>query len=274
MNTYILYINKGRLRGYYKEMLIRPIMSGYVNPIVARPSFGHGFPLGMGTLPFARPVCSPVVAMNPFMQIPVQPMVNPFFAFNNVFIQNMKNVLANFTRQCSQNNQMFSSVNQFAKKYKFGSLTSGMYKNASNSYLSMMPSGTQNLSFWQKLGYNVNAGVRLAKTAVQRAVGFTGYCAKYVKNAIAAAGLGNRVSGNAYEMINILRRNRNFKEIPVGSVDLKKLPAGCILVYGKGQAGYSKRYGHTEITTGTGRAVSDGITNNIRNGVTAIFIPV
>ena len=72
---------------------------------------------------------------------------------------------------------------------------------------------------------------------------------------------------------NVLSLNKNFKEISANGLDLKSLPAGCILVYGRGQAGYSSKYGHVEITTGTGQAVSDGITNNIRPGA-RVFVPV
>ena len=46
------------------------------------------------------------------------------------------------------------------------------------------------------------------------------------------------------------------------------------MVYDKGVQGYSASYGHTEITTGDGRAVSDGITNNLYKKPSSIFIPV
>lgn len=123
-------------------------------------------------------------------------------------------------------------------------------------------------------GYNASAGQRLANIALNNSVGWTGYCARHVKRAISAANLGSYEYGHAYQMPSILRKNKNFKEIPVGSVNVKDLPAGCILVYGKGKAGYSKDYGHTEITTGDGRAVSDGITKNLYKEPSAIFMPV
>ena len=130
---------------------------------------------------------------------------------------------------------------------------------------------TDNMSI---IGYNLKAGEKLAKTALKKAVGWTGYCARYVKNAIKDAGLGEYVSGHAFQMPNILRKNRNFRELSPYKVDVKKLPAGCILVYGRGVSGYSPKYGHIEITTGDGRAVSDGITKNLHKKPTAIFMPV
>ena len=122
--------------------------------------------------------------------------------------------------------------------------------------------------------YDADAGKRLAKTALNKAVGWTGYCARYVKTAIEKAGLGAYEYGHAFQMPSILRRNKNFKEISVESVDVRDLPAGCVLVYGKGKSGYSSSWGHTEITTGDGRAVSDGITKNLHKTPSAIFMPV
>ena len=130
---------------------------------------------------------------------------------------------------------------------------------------------TDNLSLY---GYNAFKGKKLANIAKSRVVGWTGYCAAYVKNAIKAANLGPYIPGDAYEMTNILKYNNNFKEISPNYIDVKDLPAGCILVYDKNVQGYSKKYGHTEITTGDGRAVSDGVTKNLHKKPSAIFIPV
>ena len=85
--------------------------------------------------------------------------------------------------------------------------------------------------------------------------------------------MGSYVSGHGYQMTDILSRNKNFKQISASGVDVTKLPAGCVLVYGKGVSGYNKDYGHTEITTGDGRGVSQAITYNVRKP-SAIFIPV
>ena len=68
--------------------------------------------------------------------------------------------------------------------------------------------------------------------------------------------------------------NKNFKEISTSKIDVKDLPAGCVLVYNRGSQGYSSEYGHTEITTGDGRAVSDGITKHLFKKPDAIFVPV
>ena len=46
-----------------------------------------------------------------------------------------------------------------------------------------------------------------------------------------------------------------------------------ILVYDKGACGYSKEYGHVEVSIGGGQAASDGI-QNIKGKPSALFIPV
>ena len=140
--------------------------------------------------------------------------------------------------------------------------------------------------------YNPNLGKRIAQIALSNAGHtfdknskkildqtkdpdkFTGDCAAYVKMAIRDAGAGNYVAGHGYQMSEILKNNKNFKEIDASSISLSELPAGAVLVYARGAQGYSSEYGHTEIVTEDGRAVSDGITDNLYKKPTAVFIPV
>lgn len=124
--------------------------------------------------------------------------------------------------------------------------------------------------------YNADKGEKLAQKAANNAKSSsTGYCAKGVKNAIAATGLGEYESGNACDMAAILKDNKNFKEVNVSKNDLTKLPAGAIVIYPKGDAGYSSKYGHVEIALGDGRAASDFINSNVKSSENArVFIPV
>ncbi len=121
--------------------------------------------------------------------------------------------------------------------------------------------------------YDSKAGEKLVKTALRDSIGFNGECARYVKRAIQKSGLGEYKMGHAYQMTGILRKNKNFKEIS-SNTDVSKLPSGCIIVYNKGSQGYSSQYGHVEITTGDGRAVSDGITKKLYKKPDAIFVPI
>lgn len=140
-------------------------------------------------------------------------------------------------------------------------------------YMSLKPDIIASKNTGKLSDYNSEKGNKLATIALNRACGFNKQCAKYVSDALEEAGLSNGERGHAYQMFNILRNNNNFKEISVSDVSVENLPAGCILVYDKGVKGASKDYGHVQVTTGDGRAVSDGITNNIKQP-SAIFIPV
>ena len=162
--------------------------------------------------------------------------------------------------------------------YSYPTFTSATRRNYSVGTYSnrgvSVGNNTQNMSLWKRLGYCASAGLKLARQAVNSVVGFIGKCARYVKNAIAKVGMGKYESGNACDMVSIMRRNKKFKEISPNGVNLKTLPAGCVLVYGRGVAGYSSQYGHTEITTGKGTAVSDGVTRNLHRKPTAIFMTI
>lgn len=127
---------------------------------------------------------------------------------------------------------------------------------------------------------DINYDEKKAKDLVSDALGNAkskpiGQCAQYVKEAIQRVGLGAYIKGHAYACADILSKNPNFKEINVSGNDLKKLPAGCVIVYGKGDAGYSSAYGHIEITTGKGNAVSDFVNSRIKASDNArVFVPV
>lgn len=126
------------------------------------------------------------------------------------------------------------------------------------------------------LEYSSENGQKLAGAIRKHLKGFTGYCSRHVSNALAESGLGTERCGAAADMDTKLENNQNFKEIKVSSAeDLKRLPAGCILVYERGAARYNSKYGHIEVTLGDGTAGSDGQTRNIRYSENmSVFIPV
>ena len=131
-------------------------------------------------------------------------------------------------------------------------------------------------SFAQKgLKYSSAKGQKLAKDVANHSVGFTGKCSKYVRTALQRTGMHNGHTASAYQMGGVLGKNKNFQEIDPSTVNLKQLPAGCILVYDKGAAGYSSKHGHIEVTLGDGTACSDGRTHNLRSTQNMrIFVPV
>ena len=175
----------------------------------------------------------------------------------------------NYSTYTSANNLFSLYNNNFANLKKV--LNSNNNKNTTNSIKTL--SSNKVSTTLEDVGYDKTKGDKLANTAAKNTVGFTHKCATYEKKAIQNSGLGAYEYGDAYECANILERNKNFKEISTNGLDLSTLPAGCVLVYDKGVAGYSSKYGHTEITLGNGQAARDGVTNNIRQGA-RVFVPV
>jgi len=138
--------------------------------------------------------------------------------------------------------------------------------------------------------YNSSVGNRLANLAKQNAkktydsnrqvltdrvkseYESTGWCAAHVNRTIGSV-TGIQTSGDAADVAASLRRHSGFKEIDPNT-SLSSLPAGCVVVYGRGVAGYSSQSGHVEITNGDGTATSD-FTHQMKTAKpTAIFIPV
>lgn len=231
-----------------------PIQPSYMP--VFNPSIHHG-----GLFPSMPPI--PPYAIDLFM---------PFNNFYNPFISNplTMNIFGSMQSMPAPNpNNTLSVVNSSPTTNIFGFLNT---QSANNN---VKIKTTLKLPELKEAGYNKKKGEELAKIISARSTyeGFDNFCARNVKKAIQDAGLGRYEYGHGYQMADILSRNKNFKEISTKNINLSKLPAGCILVYDKGIAGYSSEYGHTEITLGDGRAASGGITRNIRNGA-RVFIPV
>lgn len=124
-------------------------------------------------------------------------------------------------------------------------------------------------------GYNPMLGKKLAQEVASHVEPrSTGFCSRYVSNAMARLGIAGKRE-HAYKMISSLRQNPHFREVDASSVDLKKLPAGCVVVYPQKSAGYSSKYGHIEITLGNGTAASDFINKKVKSSPDMkIFVPV
>lgn len=223
-------------------------------------NYNLGFPFGMNNW-FMPTFSFPNLFYN--FQMPTFSMFN----MSDMWLNSFNNSFFNFYNPTINPNTNFYP--QIAQTSVFATKSKSDSKSNTDTFEKSSKKEKQKLN-----DYNAEKGERLANVALNRSVGWTGYCARYVKNSIQNAGLGSYKYGHAYQMKDILKNNSNFKEISTENVDVKDLPAGCVLVYGKGKEGYSKNYGHTEITTGDGRAVSDGITRNLYKKPSAIFIPV
>lgn len=173
-----------------------------------------------------------------------------------------------FNFKFTQPQNMFSFFNAKKTPAKTFSFTSNSAKSISSIQ-------TTSLSEVAKI-YNAKKGIKLANEAIDGLKhSQKGYCARAVKTAIQDAGLGSYESGHAYQCPDILRRNPNFKEVKVKGSDLEKLPAGCILAYNKGDAGYNPDYGHIEIKGQGNQAIHFTVNNHIQKSDNVrVFVPV
>ena len=100
-------------------------------------------------------------------------------------------------------------------------------------------------------------GKSLAQDAAANATGSGGWCYKYVAEAVARQGGGTLTGGSAYMAADQLAKNGNFKEVSgVSDADLRNLPAGCIVVWDRGNG---QEHGHICVSLGDGREASDVI---------------
>lgn len=103
----------------------------------------------------------------------------------------------------------------------------------------------------------------------------TGWCLRGVNRAMSKIYGYGFAFGSAYQALGALQNDSNFVEITSQyptPADLKKLPAGAIVVWGKNGA---HPHGHISIALGDGREASDHIANqytNCGNGY-HIFMP-
>lgn len=114
-------------------------------------------------------------------------------------------------------------------------------------------------------------GQKMAEEAKNHATGSGGYCFKYVSEVLRKFGI-NTSGASAYMAADQLAKSDKVKEVKVDPKDLKKLPAGAIVVWNKG-AGHE--HGHISISDGKGKEYSDVPRNQITNyGTSArVFIP-
>lgn len=126
--------------------------------------------------------------------------------------------------------------------------------------------------------YNTKNGELLKESAVeviQRRGSSVGKCAKGVRLAIEDA-LGEHLNGaDAHKWGDKLAQRKDFKEIEVSGNDLKKLPAGAVVVWRKTD---DSPYGHVSIASGDGQEISDHIekqrTDLRGDSKCRVFIPV
>lgn len=120
------------------------------------------------------------------------------------------------------------------------------------------------------------SGQKLAQAAEQvaRTTNTTGWCYRGVSQAVSRA-LGVQLTGaSAYMAADQIAASGKFKEVKVSPEELKKLPPGAVVVWGKTGA---SPHGHISVALGDGREASDHIQQQMTSlrGSTnyRVFIP-
>ncbi len=106
------------------------------------------------------------------------------------------------------------------------------------------------------------AGQRLARSAIQVAnrMNSTGWCFRGVADAVVQA-TGVQLSGrSAYMAADQLARSDRFREVQVSPAQLRELPPGAVVVWGRTDR---SPHGHISVALGDGREASDHIAQQI-----------
>jgi hypothetical protein len=106
-------------------------------------------------------------------------------------------------------------------------------------------------------------GARLAEEARRVATNMNtvGYCARGVGDALARMGINQR--GNAYQHAEMFARRSDFREVNVSRDELRNLPPGAVIVWGRSAA---KPYGHIAVSLGGGMEASDHVQRMVTGG--------
>lgn len=129
--------------------------------------------------------------------------------------------------------------------------------------------------------YNPKMSNALANIAYQNAMAKDSRhkCLQGVRESLTQKGLvAGTMGASAYQSADVLARNKNFKEVSVSREDLRKLPAGCVVVWNRNYIGTksSDVHGHIAITTGDGGEASDHVSPRLYmlNASYRVFLPV
>lgn len=137
-------------------------------------------------------------------------------------------------------------------------------------------------------GYNATDADKLAKAGLKRSkYRSQSKCYAYVKRHLAAAGrsipeqlYSTTYGASAYQFANWARNNPNdlarlgFKEVKLGSDE--RPPKGSVIVWARGQCGFSARHGHIEVVVDDGGRACSDFCGTIRSGcgTPSVFIPI
>ncbi len=168
-------------------------------------------------------------------------------------VKEVKDLLNSLGYPVSQDDQFdhntLNQIGQFQEKHR-------LVQPSSHFWGIVGPETLEKLQKEAERGnYNPHFGRALVNYARARVIGTERYCYRFVANAIHAFTDPFLVGYHAYMAADYLAKSRSFHEIFPSVKVLEKLPAGAIVVWGKGNS----RSGHISIADGQGNEISDHI---------------
>ncbi|MCM1339996.1 MAG: hypothetical protein NC191_10030 [Muribaculaceae bacterium] len=211
----------------------------------------------------------------------------------NIFTNPMRNTGFNYSYNNSNN--IFGSISRIGSGGKtssgvtfgnlFGSRTVRRSTTNNTTDYSTNISSVKNIQWWKDLGYNPQRARQLMNYMRGHATGFKGNCVGVVRQAINKVYYGGATHyarfGKACNVgRDFLSKDKHFKKVAgvnLAKINPKDIPEGVIIIYGPGYSRKHPECGHGEISNGSGRGYSDGIThikNSGRQTIKELWIPV
>lgn len=242
--------------------------------------------LVQGFLPFNNCCCRPMMMAPTFVMptsvfvqqsfmpfVPFTPVMPYQFGLMNVFQNAFQNIWNARQTAPKPTNNFLNLTKKTTARRKVDTASAQPIKTVKKVEKQELPTLSE-------VNYNSKKGNALVQDAMSHRrttplrKGETGRCAAYVKEAIQRTGLGEYISGHAYQCGDIMAQNDNFREIKVSGKDLKNLPAGCVVVYPQNDV-YNRAYGHILITKGDGSSISQFASDTTKASDKArVFVPV
>lgn len=196
----------------------------------------------------------------------------PKFAFNPIFVKNPAKISE--TGKNDKSKEIGNSDKSDNGKKSSGNsnktdvtLVSAQDKETVIAQMSNNDKAFDDVLKEKGVEYDAKVGHEVTTYALNKARNKSdGDCALFVSNAFEKTGndIGRGDAHEKNDKIEELASDR-FTKIKLDAPDdIRKLPAGSVVVYEKGACDYSETFGHVFIATGNGRGVSDFLEQNPR----------
>ena len=292
MISFIVGLNYGNIFNNYPQCNINNLIAGPINPVIGGYNSNAGFDSMEGIMNAVNTLDNNTLnnslglnLSNTQGQFAQQPEFNQpnnmFFDFMNMMLSFMMSMIMTLMQSimggqnpAMQGNDPFAAnnTNLAGNNYagnNYGNMAGNDYGNAAPVANNAPPLDLANTQ-------GSALGQQIAQSAYQTAneLGTTGWCAKGVRMALERIGINGIGAASAYMVADKLAGDQRFREVQCTRDQLKSLPPGAIVVWGRTDA---HPHGHISIALGDGREASDHVQGQITGmagSTLRVFIPV